>query len=92
MKRTLQRHKSFLKDSKNVKTTDTQQEKLFLYVSLLLRGEKLPKESYDHSLSGEWDDFRDFHIGGDIIVIYSISETRLFLTRLGSHAQLFKKM
>ena len=92
MKKTLQRHKSFLKDSKNVKTTDAQQEKLFLYVSLLLRGEKLPKESCDHSLSGEWNDFREFHLGGNILVIYSIIDTKLYLVRLGSHAQLFKKM
>lgn len=92
MRITLQRHKSFLKDSKNVKTTDTQQEKLFLYVSLLLRGEKLPKEAHEHSLSGEWDDFREFHIGGDMLVIYGISDTKLYLVRLGSHAQLFKKM
>lgn len=82
MKRTLQRHKSFLKDSRNVKTTDAQQEKLFLYVSLLLRGEKLPKEAYDHSLSGEWDDFREFHLGGDMLVIYGMSDTTLYLTRL----------
>ena len=90
--RKLDRHKFFLKDSRNIKITDQQATKLFLYIAALLKDETLPKESRDHSLSGEWADFREFHIGGDMLVIYSMDDKFVYLARLGTHSQLFKKM
>lgn len=90
--RKLDRHKQFLKDSKNVKLTDGQATKLFLYIAALLKDEMLPKESKDHPLNGEWSDFREFHIGGDMLVIYTLDDNFVYLARLGTHAQLFKNM
>lgn len=90
--RQLIRHKAFIKDMRNVRLTDTQATKLFLYVAKLLDDQSLPPESRDHALQGEWADFREFHLGGDTLLIYQTDEQYVYLTRLGSHAQLFKTM
>lgn len=90
--RSLLRHKTFAKDMRNIRLTDTQAGKLFLYVAALLKGESLPPEAKDHPLQGEWGDFRELHLGGDTLLIYKVDDHHLYLTRLGSHAQLFKKM
>jgi mRNA interferase YafQ len=56
----------------------------------LLRGEALPNESLDHSLQGEYKGFREFHLSGDMLIIYTIVEDTLYLMRMGTHSQLFK--
>jgi len=50
----------------------------------------LPEESKDHALNGEYSDCREFHLGGDTLVIYLVKDKQLILLRIGSHAQLFK--
>ena len=90
--RTLSRHKAFIKDMRTVRLTDTQATKLFLYVAKLLSNEPLPPEVKDHALQGEWKDFRELHLGGDMLLIYQTDEEYVYLTRMGSHAQLFKNM
>lgn len=37
----------------------------------------------------EWEDFREFHISGDVLVIYRIEGESVKLVRIGSHSQLF---
>lgn len=90
--KTLSRHKTFIKDMRTVRLTDTQATKLFLYVAKLLNNEFLPTEAKDHALQGEWSDFRELHLGSDTLLIYQADEEYVYLTRLGSHAQLFKSM
>ena len=89
----IERGRFFKKDENKVKLTDNQFQKYILYVSILLTRQPLPKEAQDHSLTGEWKDCREFHIGGDLVVIYRINEENniLQLIRIGSHSQLFKK-
>jgi len=89
----IERGRFFKKDEKKVRLTDTQFQKYILYLSMLITGQHLPKEAQDHSLTGEWKDCREFHIGGDLVVIYRIDEENsiLQLIRIGSHSQLFKK-
>lgn len=88
----IKREKSFLKDMAKVKMSDTQYAKYISYLSKLIHKEILPPQSYDHPLSGEWSDAREFHIGGDLLVIYMLTLDTLILIRIGSHAQLFKNM
>ena len=66
--------------------------KLFLYVAQLLKNDPLPPESRNHTLQGEWSDFQELHLGGNLLLIYQTDEQTVYLTRLGSHAQLFKSM
>ncbi|MCI0501318.1 MAG: type II toxin-antitoxin system YafQ family toxin [Epsilonproteobacteria bacterium] len=86
------RQKSFVKDLSKIKITDTQFAKYINYLSKLIHQEPLPIEARDHSLSGEWQDVREFHIGGDLLIIYILTDESLVLIRIGSHAGLFKKM
>jgi hypothetical protein len=41
-------------------------------------------------LKGEYKDCREFHISGDLLIIYFIADETLNLIRIGSHSQLFK--
>ena len=83
-------HKDFTKDIKKAQLNQANHTKLFLYISLLLNQQILPPEALDHALSGEWRDTREFHISGDLLVIYRIHSNRLELLRIGTHSQLFK--
>ena len=87
---TLKRHKQFAKDLKKVKFTDKQFEKLITYISLLLENTPLPPEAKDHSLVGNWKDFREFHLGSDLMVIYKKEKDTLILVRIGTHNQLLE--
>ena len=83
-------HKDFSKELKKAQLNPTNTAKLFLYISTLLNEEELPAESRDHHLSGEYKDTREFHISGDLLVIYRIGSNTLELLRIGTHSQLFK--
>lgn len=83
-------HKLFTKELKNAKLNPTNSSKLFIYISLLLNNQELPSVALDHSLKGEYIDTREFHISGDLLVIYRIQENTLELLRIGTHSQLFK--
>ena len=84
----LEVHEQFLKDLRKAKLRAKHLQKLFSYVSLLLNGKQLPAEAKDHQLKGQLKDIRDFHTGGDIIAVYRITEDRIQLLRMGSHAEL----
>ncbi|MFZ1234172.1 MAG: type II toxin-antitoxin system YafQ family toxin [Thiofilum sp.] len=51
------------------------------FLSVLRKGELLPEEARDHALLGEWSDFREFHVGGDMLVIYRVIDDEVVLTR-----------
>ncbi len=70
--------------------TDQQYQKYISYIAKLQEGKKLPEETYDHPLVGNWKDFREFHLGGDLILVYKIDKEYLTLVRIGSHAKIFK--
>jgi len=83
-------HKVFTKDLKKAKLNATNTAKLFVYMSMLLDEEELPEEARDHALTGNYKDTREFHISGDLLVIYRIDRNILQLLRLGTHSQLFQ--
>ncbi|UCN01141.1 type II toxin-antitoxin system YafQ family toxin [Sulfurimonas sp. SWIR-19] len=84
------RTKTFIKEYAKVKMSNTQYVKYLKYLVFLLEEKTLPPEARDHQLSGEYNGFREFHIGGDLLVVYVIVDDILRLTRIGTHAQLFK--
>jgi mRNA interferase YafQ len=63
---------------------------LINYISLLLNNKELPAESRDHYLTGKCGDTREFHLGGDLLVVYIKTDKELILIRIGTHSQLFK--
>lgn len=58
---------------------------------MLFLGERLPSEFLDHPLTGNWNGFRECHIGGDFLLIYEHSRPDLItFVDLGSHSELFR--
>ena len=84
------RAKTFRKDYQKLKISDKHYERYIKYLSLLLAEKILPVEARDHNLIGNYSGFREFHIGGDVLVIYCIEDEILRLTRIGTHSQLYK--
>ena len=82
--------KAFVKDLSKAKMSDKHFTKFIQYLHVLSTQTHLPAEAKDHPLSGEWDDFREFHISGDLLVIYQVENETIKLVRLGTHNQLFK--
>lgn len=62
---------------------------LMATVNLLAADAPLPRNRFDHALTGEWSDHRDCHIRPDLVLIYrKLGESDLQLVRLGSHSEL----
>ena len=64
---------------------------LGIVVDTLAAGESLPQKYKDHPLSGDYDGCRECHITPDWLLIYEIdgSDLILYLTRTGTHSDLF---
>ena len=60
-------------------------------VTKLSNGESLPEKNKDHALVGNYAGKRECHITPDWLLIYEIDngELILYLTRTGSHSDLF---
>ena len=60
-------------------------------LKLLVSGKKLPESYRDHSLTGNYADYRECHIEPDWLLVYKIDNDKieLLLFRLGSHSDLF---
>ena len=63
--------------------------KYISFLARLLNEEELPSEAKDHSLTGKYQDTRELHISGDLLLIYFTTKTELVLIRIGTHSQLF---
>jgi len=81
----------FQKDLKRVKKRGYDISLLTDIIKMLAAGEPLPQKNKDHPLSGDYAGCRECHITPDWLLIYELSETELFLylTRTGSHSDLF---
>jgi mRNA interferase YafQ len=56
----------------------------------LLNNNKLPTEAKNHNLTGNLIGYKEFHLSGDLLIIYQIDEKYLKLIRIGTHSELFK--
>lgn len=83
-------HKVFTKEVQKSKLNPGNMAKLFIYISLLLNEEELPDIAKNHALAGNYKDTNEFHISGDLLVIYRVKDNTLELLRMGTHSQLFK--
>lgn len=81
----------FKKDLKLAKRHGLDLELLDSVVAQLTRGNTLDAKYRDHDLGGNYAGFRECHIKPYWLLVYRIDENRLilFLTRTGSHADLF---
>ena len=81
----------FKKDLKLAKRRGLDLELLNSVVTQLASRNTLDAKYRDHNLDGNYAGFRECHIRLDWLLIYRIDGNRLilFLTRTGSHADLF---
>jgi mRNA interferase YafQ len=86
----LNRHKQFLKDFTKQTLSEQHYAKYIVYLSKLIQEQPLPSEAMDHPLKAEWNGYREFHISGDVLVIYKLTKDTLILGRIGSHSELFR--
>lgn len=81
----------FIKDLRVAKKRGFDLSLLEEVVDKLSRQETLDPKYHDHSLSGEYHDFRECHIKPNWLLVYAIDdeELELFLFRIGTHSDLF---
>lgn len=81
----------FQKDLKRVKKRGYDIALLTTVITKLAAGEPLPDKNRDYPLSGNYGACRECHITPDWLLIYEIDgdELILYLTRTGSHSDLF---
>ncbi len=89
MYRSVELTRGFRRDINNLRFSNEHYVKYVVYLAKLLNKEPLPPEALDHALKGEWQDFREFHISGDLLVIYRIDGDIISLARIGTHSELF---
>lgn len=93
MKYVIKPTSKFAKDLKAVKKRGYDISLIEGVIRLLADGEKLPDKNRDHALSGDFIGCRECHITPDWLLIYKISDDTvyLYLTRTGTHSDLFGK-
>ena len=81
----------FQKDLKRVEKRGYNLELLTESIKMLANGEELPQKYGNHNLSGNYTNCRECHITPDWLLIYELTESDLilFLTRTGTHSDLF---
>jgi mRNA interferase YafQ len=81
--------RQFKKDFQTIAKTGRNLERFAEAVAMLQQGDTLPAHFRDHSLIGNWRNFRECHLAGDLLLIYQATDTELILVRMGSHSELF---
>ena len=87
--------KEFLKDWKRLSHSGRyDMNRLKEVMGLLIANNgPLPPEWLDHALTGDWDGYRECHVGGDFLLIYSLEDTGkhglVVFVRSGTHSELF---
>lgn len=81
----------FQKDLRKIQKRGYDTSLLTNVLKLLATGKSLPAKYNDHNLNGAYKGCRECHITPDWLLIYEISESKLFLylTRTGTHSDLF---
>jgi mRNA interferase YafQ len=66
-------------------------QKIEEIIDLLISGEKLLANYRDHQLKGNYKEFRECHIQGDLLLVYKKENKKLILILIdiGSHSYLF---
>ncbi|MCD7944281.1 MAG: type II toxin-antitoxin system YafQ family toxin [Clostridia bacterium] len=81
----------FKKDLKLAKKQHKNLDELFAAIEKLANDVPLESKYHDHSLSGNYESYRECHISPDWLLVYKkeLSVLVLILYRVGSHSELF---
>lgn len=80
---------AFQKDLQKVMSKGIQKDEIQIVIEKLQNCEILDRKYCDHKLKGKLKDFRECHIRPDLLLIYKVEDSILYLKRLGSHSELF---
>lgn len=92
----VQTTKRFRKDYKKLKQSGAKNmNKLHTVMAKLIDGKSLDSTYNDHQLQGQWKNFRDCHVEGDWILIYTLSKNEkwqeiITFCATGNHSNLFQ--
>ena len=79
----------FKKDFKTCVKRHYKMELLQQAIDILRIPDALPPKNRDHSLSGNYSQYRECHIEPDWLLIYRQENNELLVYRTGTHADLF---
>ena len=86
-------HATFKSDYKRIMKRGYDSKRLENVIKIIAAEQVLPKEYRDHPLKGKiYKGCRECHITPDWLLVYEIKQKELilYLTRTGSHSDLFK--
>lgn len=88
---TIKYQAAFKKDYKRIVKRGYDMCLLEKVIELLANQKPLPEKNRDHQLSGDYAGCRECHITPDWLLIYEVADEELilYLTRTGSHSDLF---
>ena len=88
---TIKYQAAFKKDYKRIVKRGYDMRLLEKVIELLANQKPLPEKNRDHQLSGDYAGCRECHITPDWLLIYEVADEELilYLTRTGSHSELF---
>lgn len=88
---TIKYQAAFKKDYKRIVKRGYDMRLLEKVIDLLANQKPLPEKNRDHQLSGDYTGCRECHITPDWLLIYEVADEELilYLTRTGSHSDLF---
>lgn len=83
--------KLFKKNLKKYQHNKDIVKELYNVISILAQEEFLAPQKKDHSLVGNYVNYRECHVKNDVLLIYKIDKetNSLYLARLGSHSEVF---
>lgn len=88
---TIKYQAAFKKDYKRIVKRGYDMRLLEKVIELLANQKPLPEKNRDYQLSGDYAGCRECHITPDWLLIYEVADEELilYLTRTGSHSDLF---
>ncbi len=81
--------KRFSKDVKQAKKRNQNLEFLQKIIKMLQSGDTLPQECKLHPLKGKYSGYMECHIEPDWLLIWKADSKNVYLTRTGTHSDLF---
>jgi len=81
--------KRFSNDVKRTKRRNQNLESLQKAIKMLQSGDILPPEYKSHPLRGKYSGYMECHIESDWLLIWKADSKAVYLTRTGTHSDLF---
>lgn len=95
MARRIEFTKKFKKDLNRLRNNKYKLNKVAQVIKMLAEGGDIPVSMKPHKLIGNYAGHLELHIEGDLLLIWlektEVGDVAIYLVRLGSHSELFKK-